>query len=265
VKRVEVDAVIAHWWRHATVTALALSGLFFVIALERSSVERGNRLHRSGALPKAASIYRGRTDAESPRPALRYNLGTSLLELGSSSAEAELAIGTGSEDEQVRALALYNIGVSRLLRAVAAEGGDSMRVHAAVSVEANRSTLRLNPEQPAAKWNLAMAQRMLDSLDAANRRQGMSSADELGPSDDRLRADNTIEVEEESTSIGAPPLDGEEEALAQLLDAGPLSIADAIEILEATGLDGSVILGKLLALESRARWGRQLGKPGPKR
>ena len=110
-----------------------------------------------------------------------------------------------------------------------------------------------------------MAQRMLDSLDAANRRRGMSSADELGPSDDRLRADNTIEVEEESTSIGAPPLDGEDEALAQLLDAGPLSMSDAIEILEATGLDGSMILGKLLALESRARWGRQLAKVGPKR
>ncbi len=265
MKRADMDAVIARWWRSATVAALALSGLLFVAARERTSVERGNRLHRNGVLPKAAAIYRGRTDTQSPRPDLRYNLGTSLLELGSSAAEAELVIGTESADEEVRSLALYNIGVSRLFRAVAAEGGDSMRVHAAVSVEANRSTLRINPEQPEAKWNLAMAQRMLDSLDAANRRRGMSSADELGPSDDRLRADNTIEVEEESTSIGAPPLDGEDEALAQLLDAGPLSMADAIEILEATGLDGSVILGKLLALESRARWGRQLAKVGPKR
>jgi hypothetical protein len=265
VKRVEMNAVIARWGRYATVTAIALSGLIFVMALERSSVERGNRLHRNGTLPKAAAIYRGRTDAGAPQPDLRYNLGTTLLELGSSTAEAELVIGTQSVDEQVRALALYNIGVSRLVRAVAAEGGDSMRVHAVVSVQANRRTLRINPEQPAAKWNLDMAQRMLDSLDAANRRQGMSSSDEVGPSDDRLRADNTIEVEEESTSIGAPPLDGEEEALARLLDSGPLSMAEAIEILGATGLDGSVILGKLLALESRARWGRQLARVGPKR
>ena len=260
-----MDVVIARWWRHATVIALALSGLLFVTASERGSVERGNRLHRNGALPKAAAIYRALTEAEAPRPDLRYNLGTTLLELGSSTAEAELVIGTQSADENVRSRALYNIGVFRLYRAVAAEDGDSMRVHATVSVEANRSTLRINPEQPAAKWNLAMAQRMLDSLDAANRRQGMSSADEAGPSNDRLRADNTIEVEEESTSIGAPPLDGEDEALAQLLDVGPLSMADAIEILEATGLDASVILGKLLALESRVRWGRQLARVGPKR
>lgn len=260
-----MDVVIARWWRYATVIAVALSGLLFVTMRERSSVERGNRLHRNGTLPKAAAIYYGRTDTDSPSPDLRYNLGTTLLELGSSTAETELVIGTQSADENVRALALYNIGVSRLYRAVAAEIGDSVRVHATVSVEANRSTLRINSEQPAAKWNLAMAQRILDSLETANRRQGMSSADEVGPSDDRLRADNTIEVEKESTSIGAPPLDGEEEALAQLLDSGPLSMADAIEILEATDLDASVILGKLLALESRARWGRQLARVGPKR
>ena len=54
-------------------------------------------------------------------------------------------------------------------------------------------------------------------------------------------------------------------ALAQLPDEGSLSRADAIEILEATGLDGSVILGKLLALESRARWVKQLRRVGPKR
>ena len=145
MKRADLDAVIARWWRSAAVAALALSGLLYVAARERSSVERGNRLHRSGVLPKAAAIYRGRTDVQSPRPDLRYNLGTSLLELGSSAAEVELVIGTESADEEVRALALYNIGVSRLFRAVAAEGGDSMRVHAAVSVEANRSTLRFNP------------------------------------------------------------------------------------------------------------------------
>ena len=48
MKRGEMDAVIARWWRYATVAALALSGLLFVTARERSSVERGNRLHRSG-------------------------------------------------------------------------------------------------------------------------------------------------------------------------------------------------------------------------
>ena len=265
MNRADMDAVIARWWRHATIASLALAGLLFAVARERGSVERGNRFHRLGALPRAAAIYRGRTDAESPRPELRYNLGTTLLELGSSRAEQELSIGAGSADDEVRSAALYNLGVSRLVRALAAEGGDSMRIHARVSVEANRSTLRIRPDQSDAKWNLAMAQRMLDSLDAADRRRGRPTEEELGDSDDPLRADNTIELEEESTNIGAPPLEGEDEALAELLDAGPLSLAEAIAILEATGLDGSVILGKLLALESRSRWGRQLGKVGPKR
>ena len=46
--------------------------------------------------------------------------------------------------------------------------------------------------------------------------------------------------------MGAPSLDGEDEALAHLLDA-------------------SVILGKLLALESRAGWEKQRRRVGPKR
>jgi len=264
VTRVDLDALIARWWRHATVGAIAVAGVLFAMAMERGSVERGNRLHRNEAFPEAAGLYRSRTDAEAPQGELRYNLGTALLELGSSGAERELAIGVADADETVRGLALYNLGVSRLMRAIAAEGGDSMRIHAAVSVEANRSTLRLDPEQPDAKWNLAIGQRMLDSLDAADRRQGRSTA-ELGESEDPLRADNTIEIEDDATSIGAEPLEGEDEALAELLDAGPLSLAEAIAILEATELNGSVILGKLLALESRVRWGRQLGKVGPKR
>ncbi len=263
--RVDLDALIARWWRHATVGAFAMAGVLYAMAVERGSVERGNRLHRNDVFPEAAGLYRSRTDPEAPQGELRYNLGTALLELGSSGAERELALGVADADEGVRGLALYNLGVSRLLRAIAAEGGDSMRIHASVSVEANRSTLRLDPEQPDAKWNLAVGQRMLDSLDAADRRQGRSTAEELGESEDPLRADNTIEIEEDATSIGAEPLEGEDEALAELLDAGPLSLAEAIAILEATELNGSVILGKLLALESRVRWGRQLGKVGPKR
>ena len=260
-----MHAVTGRWWRYATVASLALAGLLFALARERDSVERGNRLHRSGALPQAAAIYRGRTDPGSPRPELRYNLGTTLLELGSSGAEPELVVGTASTDEEVRAPAFYNLGVSRLLRAGAAESGDSMRIHARASVEANRSTLRLESDQPDAKWNLSMAQRMLDSLDAAERRRGRVTAEGPGDSDELVPAENTIEGDQDDPTQGDAPLEGEDEARAEIGDEAPLSLAEAIEILEATRLDGAQIMRKLLALESRARWGRQIGKVGPKR
>ena len=234
-------------------------------ANERQSVEHANRLHRSGDLPKAAAVYQSRIDLDSLRLDLRYNLGTSLLELGSAGAEEELALGVESNDDEVTKLALYNLGVSRLLRAVSAEHVDSMRVHARASVQANRNTLRLSPDQADAKWNLSMAQRLLDSIDAANRRAGRVTAEGPANPDELVPAENMLEGEEEDPRQGFAPLEGDDESLAELSEEAPLPFAEAAEILGATRLDGAAIMRKLLALESRARWGRQLGRVGPKR
>mgnify|MGYP001212033976 CR=1 FL=1 len=265
MSREKLDAAVGSWWRMATLVGVALAGLSFASVRERASVEHGNRLHRDLEMPRAAGVYRGASDDQAPRPNLRYNLGTTLLGIGSSGAEEQLLIGTESEDEEVRRLALYNVGLSRLLRATAAQSGDSIRVHAGVSVEANKSSLRLSPDQPDAKWNLAMAQRMLDSLDAADRRSGRATAEGPVDADDLAQSENAIEGEDEDQRPGEAPLDGEDETEAEAADEGPLSLAEALEILEATGLDGREIMSKLLALESRARWGRQINRIGPRR
>ena len=260
-----MDLVFGNSWLRVTVISLTLAGLIFTWANERKSVERANRLHRSGDLPKAAAVYQSRIDLDSLRLDLRYNLGTSLHELGSAGAEEELALGVESNDNEVTKLALYNLGVSRLLRAVSAEHVDSMRVHARASVQANRNTLRLSPDQADAKWNLSMAQRLLDSIDAANRRAGRATAEGPADPDELVPAENMLEGEEEDPRQGFAPLEGDDESLAELSEEAPLPFAEAAEILGATRLDGAAIMRKLLALESRTRWGRQLGRVGPKR
>ena len=121
-----MDFVFGASWLRVTVISVTLSGLVFTWTNERKSVERANRLHRTGNLPKAVAVYQNRIDSDSLRLGLRYNLGTSLLELGSARAEEELAFGVESNDNQVTKLALYNLGVSRLIRAVSAENVDSM-------------------------------------------------------------------------------------------------------------------------------------------
>jgi|TARA_B100000508_G_scaffold136599_1_gene129817 hypothetical protein len=188
-----------------------------------------------------------------------------LLKLGSARAEEELALGVESNDNEVTKLALYNLGVSRLLRAVSAEHVDSMIIHARASVQANRNTLRLSPDQADAKWNLSMAQRLLDSIDAANRRAGRATAEGPVDPDELVPAENMLEGEEEDPRQGFAPLEGDDESLAELSEEAPLPFAEAAEILGATRLDGAAIMRKLLALESRTRWGRQLGRVGPKR
>ena len=260
-----MDLVFGNSWLRVTVISLTLAGLIFTWANERKSVERANRLHRSGDLPKAAAVYNSRINSDSLRLDIRYNLGTSLLELGSAGAEEELALGVESNEDEVTKLALYNLGLSRLLRAVSAEHVDSMRIHARASVQANRNTLRLSPDQVDAKWNLSMAQRLLDSIDAANRRAGRVTAEGPANPDELVPAENMLEGEEEDPRQGFAPLEGDDESLAELSEEDPLPFAEAAEILGATRLDGTAIMRKLLALESRTRWGRQLGRVGPKR
>ena len=198
-----MDFVFGASWLRVTVISVTLSGLVFTWTNERKSVERANRLHRTGNLPKAVAVYQNRIDSDSLRLGHRYNLGTSLLELGSARAEEELAFGVESNDNQVTKLALYNLGVSRLLRAVSAENVDSMIIHARASVQANRNTLRLSPDQTDAKWNLSMAQRLLDSIDAANRRAGRVTAEGPANPDELVPAENMLEGEEEDPSAAA--------------------------------------------------------------
>ena len=261
----KMDFVFGASWLRVTMISVTLTGLVFTWTNERKSLERANRLHRTGNMPKAVAVYQNKIDSDSLRLGLRYNLGTSLLELGSARAEEELAFGVESNDDQVTKLALYNLGVSRLIRAVAAENVDSMRIHARASVQANRNTLRLNPDQDDAKWNLSMAQRLLDSIDAANRRAGRVTAEGPADPDELVPAENMLEGEEEDPRQGFAPLEGDDESLAELGEEEPLPFAEAAEILGVTRLDGAAIMRKLLALESRARWGRQLGRVGPKR
>ena len=66
---------------------VAAIGFYLSWSAERHSIERANRLQRSGRVAEAAGLYRARTEAHPTEAALRYNLGTSLAELDSLDAE----------------------------------------------------------------------------------------------------------------------------------------------------------------------------------
>ena len=253
------------WLRRGIVAAFASSGLLLSWAAERSSVERANRLHRDGALSAAATIYQEHVFAEATEPALRYNLGTSLLGLGSFSAQFELQAGRESPLADVRARAFYNVGLWGLRRALEASERDSTRVYAAAAVDANRSALRVRPNHSGSRWNLAMAQRLLDSIDAAERTGGREMADGAVEADAVVRSENMTNVEEQAELPDEAPTEGEDETLAEMNEEAPLSAAEAEEILGRSHLDATLIVQKLLALESRWWWGRRLRRSGPRR
>lgn len=253
------------WLLRAVVTALAASGLLLSWSFERQSVERANRLHRTGALNEAAALYGGQVQPEDIDPTLRYNLGTSLLELGSVVARDELEAAGASEVVDVQARAFYNSGLLSLREALDDAAGDSLWARAEAAVDANRRALLLRPEHQDTKWNLAMAQRLLDSLEMVDGRAGREAAESSLEADEVEQSENVLELDEEQELPEDAPMEGEDETRADLRDNGGMSQSEAAEILSSSHLDPTLIVRKLLALESRGFWGRRLGVRGPRR
>jgi hypothetical protein len=249
--------------RSVPVLLLALAGLGLSWTVERGSVEHGNRLHRQGALPEAADVYAGRVAGDSTDQRVRYNLGTTLLRVGVSGAGSELAAAATSADAEVRVRGFYNLGLWNLVQAMDATSADSARAFTLASVDASKGALRLEPGRADARWNLAMAQRMLDSIESSDGRAGTESVDGSAEADDLVRTDETRDLQDESPT-GEGPQEGEDEALAESDEVLPLTILEADDILGTGHLDASPMIRKLLAFEGRAQRRTRLGRTTPR-
>ena len=252
----------AHWLRAAGAMLLCLLGVVLSGTIERRSEERANRLYRSRNLPGAARLYGDHARADSTLDRLHYNLGTTLIDLGGPSAVSELERAVASPDTGLRVRALFNLGRLHVLGARKATASDSATAYARRSVDANKQVLRLEPGRADARWNLALAQRMLDSLNAESGRAGTESADGSSDSDERILSDDLREFEDES-EVNDAPRQGGDEALAQTDESAPLSEVEAEAILSAD-VDRSVIVRKLLTYEGRAQRRTRVGRASPR-
>jgi hypothetical protein len=248
------------WLRSAAAAALCASGMLAAVILEQRSMERANRLHRAGELTAAARAYGDHAGSDTGALALRYNFGTTLLDLGSPAAPGELARASASDSEVLRGNALYNIGLWSLRRARDVVAPDSIRAYAQASADANKAALRLQPGRPDARWNLALAQRMIDSLNAEDGRAGTETVDGTNESDDQVLSEQLREFEDAS-DVESPPRQGSDEALAQAEEPAALSPLEAEAIL-VTDPDRSAIVRKLLTYQGRMQrrpFGRRAG------
>ena len=101
------DSIFGSGWRALLLVGLSVVGIALTVRAERESESRANRLHRADRLEEAAEIYVDRAAEESTAERLHYNLGTTLLRLGSLEAAQELTTATESDDERVRVGAHY--------------------------------------------------------------------------------------------------------------------------------------------------------------
>lgn len=258
----------AHWpvlWKIVLPAALAAAGLFAAWSLDQTSIERANRLYRAGAFADAAKIYAdhlGRNPEAVTANMIRYNLGTALLGMGDAGASQALG-GVGLQSGlDIHVRALNNLGLWRIIEASKALGQSRARVHAVGAVEAYKAALRLQPGHSDAGWNLAIAVRMLASIDAGDYQDGGAPVDggdkregDAPPSDDP--ADPSDQEEEQDAGVTA----GEGETAAQAGADTPLSKDEAARILGTEHRDPTKMVGKLMAFEGRALRQRSSGRP----
>ena len=255
------DSIFGSGWRALLLVGLSVVGIALTVRAERASESRANRLHRADRLEEAAEIYVGRAAEDSTAERLRYNLGTTLLRMGSPEAAGELTVGAESDSEQVRVGAHYNLGLWRLIQALLSRSSDSIVYHASQAVEENKAALRLDPSHPDAGWNLAFARILIveasPDFDLGNIDQP-NGAPDLGE----------IQIIEgpspfgQDLGFGDQPSDAEEESIATE-DLLPLTLAEASDILGTGHRNPSTMTGKLLLREGRARRRRQIFVEGP--
>jgi tetratricopeptide (TPR) repeat protein len=237
--------------RPLLLVGVSLAGIAITLRADLATEARANRLHRDDRLADARAIYERHVEADPSSARLRYNLGTTLLRTDEPEAYAELAAGAETADEQQRVRALYNMGLWSLIRATFAPSADSALIHAANAVESNKRALRLSPEHENAKWNLALAQRIL-----------LTAAPELGMDDpgningpdnigEALVSPNPQDLAEREGLEDANAA-AEEEALAGE-DLEPLSPLEAEQIVGTGHRNPSTMIDKLLYREGRAR------------
>lgn len=261
-------------WRWV-VACLVIAGLAAgTMALDRVSVERANRLYRAGDVVGAADGYLNRAGGAAVG-VVAYNLGTTMLAVGDPGSDSLLTAATGAERTDARQRAFRNLGLSRLRRVVPMLDTDTAKALLGESISFGREALVLDPADEDSRWNLALAQRMLDSisrLQPNSESRAQSGNDETladlvamsrgseGEGESGEEPPQPEEGESPGNRMGAP--EGAREAWTTR-DPGPLTREAALQILGTASDDAeSLVRGILWAHRPDIAWWNAESSPG---
>lgn len=156
---------------------------------ENHLIRSGNKEYNDGNYKKAEIDYIKSTQAKKASHKGFYNLGDSWY-MQKNYLEAATAfdtLRTFKMDDETRSKSYYNLGNS-LLKA----GIDSAQLAQKVlpqSIEAYKQSLRLNPADTDAKYNLAYAQKLLDKSQKQQQQQNKDNKDQKDQKQDQQKQD----------------------------------------------------------------------------
>jgi Ca-activated chloride channel homolog len=136
---------------------------------EREYIRKGNRLYKKGEFAGSEGMYRRAEEQTGSGHDAIFNLGDALYRqnrFSEATAEFSRAAKAGETDSLKRADGLYNLGNSLLKEQKFKE-----------SIEAYISSLKLNPDNMQAKYNLAYAQDQLKKQEEQQQQQDQKDQD----------------------------------------------------------------------------------------
>jgi Ca-activated chloride channel family protein len=161
--------------------------LIFTTGFGVGDLEKGNRLYREGKYEEAVAAYQRVVDSGKATPQVHYNLGTALLALGRyDDADVQFQSALQGVEPELRERTFYNLG-NRFLEDARADA-DVRRQGELLdaAIEAYKRTLRIDPQDVDAKWNLEMALREREENEQQQQsmpQQQDQQQDESGESD----------------------------------------------------------------------------------
>lgn len=163
---------------------------------EREYIRKGNRLYKKGEFAGSEGMYRRAEEQSSSGNDAIFNLGDALYRqnrYSEASAEFSRAAKAGETDSLKRADGLYNLGNSLLKEQKFEE-----------SINAYMSSLKLNPANIQAKYNLAYAQDQLKKQQEQEQQQDQKKDQEKGDNKDQQQDKQDQEQKEDQDKKEQP-------------------------------------------------------------
>ena len=163
---------------------------------ENRLIRQGNRQYDDGNYKKAEIDYIKSTQAEKASHKGFYNLGDAwYMQKNYLQASAAFdTLRTFKMDDETRSKSYYNLGNSLLKAAI-----DSAQLAQQVlppGIEAYKQSLRLNPADTDAKYNLAYAQKLLEKSQQQQQQQNKDKQDKKDDKQDQQKQDQKKQDEQ---------------------------------------------------------------------
>jgi tetratricopeptide (TPR) repeat protein len=167
---------------------LMLSELTGNAQADRKYIRQGNREYSDSRFPESEISYRRASDINKASSDALFNTGDALYKQNKfDDAAKEFLESTGRTDDNNRkAAAFYNLGNSLLMAQKIEE-----------SIGAYKNSLRLNPDNMEAKYNLAYAQDLLEQQKQQQQERNDQNKDDQNKNDQKSEQDKQGDQEKE--------------------------------------------------------------------